>query len=259
MRVTSRFSLSLLCVTWLAAALPSRGVAQNRDRALLQLEVRDDTGLPLPNARLDVFAYAEGGQFREWLGIVPDVLGSGVYLLRFSHEGFRPVVFSVPLRKDAPVSLRVQLVPDSSRPSRRGLPEAVPVKAIGLALDSPAGTDVIGSRRVIDRETYEHTHAEGVAELFRVPSVRKSIGAQETVGDGGIRLRNPRTGDVCNPPVMLNGDMTLTLSFARYQELYRLSEPEAVEFVLDGRAVPYTFQRGHDLNCPVLMIWLRGR
>ena len=258
--MTSRCMANLLWVVAPILAIPTTaGALQDTARPLLQLEVRDESGLPLPNARLELFSYAEGGMFREWLPIAPEVLGPGVYLLRFSHEGFHPVVFSVPLRKETPVSLRVRLGPES-RGRLAGRPaEAVPVDAIGLALNTRAGTDVIGSRRVIDREEYERTNAQGVAELFRIASVRRSIGARETMGDGGIRLRNPRTGEVCNPSVMLNGDTTLPLSLARYQELYRLSEPEAIEFVLDGRAVPYTFRRGHDLDCPVVMIWLRGR
>lgn len=260
MRTTSRVGIAGLCTLALlgAGARPS-SAAQTGNRPLLQLEVGDSIGLPLPNALLEVFTYAEGGLFREWIPIVPEMLGRGVHLLRFSHEGYRAAVFSVPLRVEAPVSLRVRLTPGSPRPSGSGPAIAVPVTALGLALGGRSGSDVIGARRVLDREAIERTRAEGVAEVFRVASVRKSIGADETTGDGGVRLRNPRTGDVCSPPVMINGDMTLTLSFARYQELYRLSEAEAIEFVLDGKAVPHTFRRGHDLNCPVMMIWLQGR
>jgi hypothetical protein len=260
MRTTSRIGTAILCALTLSGADTHRAhAAQVGDRPLLQLEVGDSIGLPLPNARLELFTYAEGGLFREWIPIVPEMLGRGIYLLRFSHDGYRPLVLSVPLRVEAPVSLRVRLDPESTRPPGGGPPVASPVSAIGLALSGRSSSDIIGTRRVLDRDAIERTNAVGVAEVFRVASVRRSIGARESIGELGVVLRNPRTGDVCSPAVMVNGDVTLTLSFARYQEIYRLSEPEAIEFVLDGRAVPHTFRRDFNLNCPVLMIWLRGR
>ena len=259
MRATSRVTAALVAVTCFVPAVARPAVAlQGDDPPLLQLEVRDRSGLPLPNAKLELFAYAEGGLFREWVPVVPGMLGPGVHLLRFSHSGFEPVVFSVPVRRQTPVSLRVELDAEAPRP-RGGDAVAVPVNAIGLALDRRAGTDILGSRRVLDRHAYERTNARGVAEVLRVPSVRRSIGASEAGVADGVLLRNPRTGEGCAPAIMLNGDVTLALSFARYQELYRLSEPEVVEFVLDGKAVPYTFKRGENLDCPVMMIWLRGR
>jgi hypothetical protein len=260
MRTTSRIGMAIVCTLTIVGADPQPAYAvQVGDRALLQLEVGDSIGLPLPNARLELFAYAEGGLFREWIPIVPEMLGRGIYLLRFSHDGYRPLVLSVPLREEAPVSLRVRLAPDSPRPPGGGPPIASPVSAIGLALNGRSSSDIIGARRVLDRDAIERTNATGVAEVFRVASVRRSIGARESIGELGVVLTNPRTGDLCSPPVMVNGDVTLTLTFSRYQELYRLSEPEAIEFVLDGRAVPHTFRRDYNLNCPVLMIWLRGR
>jgi hypothetical protein len=260
MRAIVRIRMVALCGLMTTAGAPRIVLGmQTPERPLLQLEVNDSLGLPLPNARLELYAYAEGGLFREWIEITPEMLGQGTYLLRFSHDGYRAAVFSVPLRPEAPVSLRVRLRPDAPLPVGGGPPAAVPVTAIGLALGGRSGSDIIGARRVLDRDAFERTNANGVAEVFRVHSVRKSVGAHETSGDWGVRLKNPRTGDVCDPPIMMNGDVTLTLTLARYQELYRLSEPEAIEFVLDGRAVPHTFRRGYNLNCPVMMIWLRGR
>ena len=44
---------------------------QEPAEVLFQLEVTDTTGLPLPDARLELFAYVEGGTVREWVAIEP--------------------------------------------------------------------------------------------------------------------------------------------------------------------------------------------
>jgi hypothetical protein len=68
--------------------------------------------LPLPDAKVEVFAFV-GTPFWDWIAAEPQALGDGIHLLRFSSTGYRPSMFSVLLREDHRVALRVSLYPES--------------------------------------------------------------------------------------------------------------------------------------------------
>src|SRR5687768_12681995 len=95
-----------------AASVATDASAQAAKKPLLQLEVGDSIGLPLPDATLEVFTFMEGGVFAEWVTVGPSDLPPGINLLRFSHPGYRRTVFSVPLREGSTVALRVRLRPE---------------------------------------------------------------------------------------------------------------------------------------------------
>jgi len=233
-------------------------LVQSADPSLLDIEVSDSIGLPLPNARLELFTYMDRGVFREWVSIEAGMLAEGIHLLRFSHEGHRPSVFSVPLRKGSRVSLRVRLLPEPATLPRQDLIEATEVRAVGFARDGRRSVDIIGGRRVIDRTAIERANGRPVGDILRLAT---GTNLTVTPSAGGFSHVATRTGsgrDLCEASVMLNGDQTLTLSFNRFEELYHNSEPEAIEIVLNGHAIPYTFRRT-DSDCTVLLIWLRGR
>jgi hypothetical protein len=247
-------SLSALYV--LASAHPTTVAAQPAEKTLLQLEIGDSLGLPLPNAELELYTYVEGGLFREWIPVEPAMLGVGIHLLRFSHDGFRPTVFSVPLRHGARVSLRVRLLP--VRPAAADLVEASEVRALGLELDGRTTTDIIGGRRVLDREDVDRAKTPRIAEILQRA---KGTGLQVlpfTPGTSQVSTRPGIGRALCREAVMINGDPTLRLSFSRFEELYGTSEPEAVEIVIRGKAIPYTYRRSEG-DCTMLLVWLKGR
>jgi hypothetical protein len=115
---------------------------------LLQVEVGDSIGLPLPDATIEEFTLVEDAAFLEWIRVAPEDLDEGVHLLRFSYPGYRSASFSVPLRNGTRVSLRVRLggEPDSSRRAKGVV--ATPLRAIGLHLDGRVKTDIIRTRSV---------------------------------------------------------------------------------------------------------------
>lgn len=242
----------------LSVVAAARGAASQTPReSPLQLEVRDSLGLPLPDAVIEVFAYADRGIFREWLPVDPSSLPPGIHLLRFSHEGFRPSVFSIPLRKGVPVSLRVRLHPTPPTPLGKGVISATRVDAIGLALERRRATDIIGGRRVIAGDAIERADDRSVGELLRLAMGTDLLAEPSGSGTWQFTVRSSKSNARCEMPIMLNGDPTLTLTFAGYQSFYRTREAEAIEFVPRGRAIPHTFRRP-DMDCPVLLIWLRG-
>ena len=92
-RIGVASSLALATSARVGAAVQARG------DSLFQLEVTDSIGLPLPNAKLELFTFMEGGVWREWVTLEAYHLEPGMHLLRFSHEGYRASTFSVPLEK----------------------------------------------------------------------------------------------------------------------------------------------------------------
>ena len=99
-----------LTMVMLATALVASGTAQVQGErpVMLQVEVSDSLGLPLPDAKLETFTLMDGGVFWEWIPVAPEQLPEGINLLRFSNPGYRSAVLSAPLRKGTRVSLRVR-------------------------------------------------------------------------------------------------------------------------------------------------------
>src|SRR5688500_957330 len=77
------------------ALAPSVAAAQREAKPLLQFEVADSVGLPLPDARVEVYALHEGGMVWEWAPVDRAALPEGIMLIRFSLPGYRSSVFSV--------------------------------------------------------------------------------------------------------------------------------------------------------------------
>jgi hypothetical protein len=225
---------------------------------LLFIEVSDTVGLPLPDTRLELFDRAAGGLSREWLPIEPEMLEEGIHLLRFSHPGYKSSTFSVPLREGGLVTLRVRLAADSGQDALRpGRAIAKHIRAIGVARQGRATTDVIDGRLVLDREDIERAGAPTIAETLR-EARETGVVVEDT--PGGLhtvrQISGPRQR--CPVQVMINGDKTFTISFLRFEELYRLSEAEVIEIIPDPKTLPFEFRRSGDL-CGFLLIWLTGR
>jgi len=234
---------------WFAVAAMSVGVvtqpvgAQASSRPLLQVEVRDSIGLPLPDAKVEVFTFV-GTPFWDWIAAEPQALGDGIHLLRFSSTGYRPSMFSVLLRDDHRVALRVSLYPesDTARPSRPL--EADEVHATGFTKQGTVTSEVVGVRRVIGRNGIERANARSVYELMRSTT--------------GTELSAPIPGHRgCD--VMVNGDRRRVLPFAVFNEMFAPEEAEAFEVVqYVGRSAPTERSvRASRGQCGTLMAWVR--
>ena len=224
---------------------------------LLQVEVRDSIGLPLPDARIETFTFLEGGIVMEWVPVEPHQLPPGIALLRFSHPGYRSAVFSVPLRDDGKVSLRVSL--DRMRDSTKAADplEARSVRAIGLALDGRAKTDVIGGRRVLTPGNLEQAGVSRLGDLLR--RARNTDMSVIPARNGTYQVYNGRSraGYSCEPAVMINGDRRRVLPFSTVDGLYLAGDVEALEIFTRGPTLPLPYAVAPG-GCGFMVLWLKN-
>jgi hypothetical protein len=238
-----------------AVAAPARAQAPQR-ASLLQLEIGDSIGLPLPDARMEVYTLLEGGIVWEWAPVQAEMLPPGISLLRFSNPGYRHSVFSVPLREGSRVSLRVRLRPArDSQPRNREI-VAEQVGAIGMSIEGRVKNDIIGSRRVLDRAAIERADASSMGDLMR-----RARGTDLTIlpGPGGaydVRGRSTGGGSGCQVPVMINGDRRRIMSFATFDRMFGTSEAEAIEVLSRTAGVPFAYRAGP--GCGLLVVWFKN-
>ncbi len=237
---------------------PSASAQSDTTPTLLQVEVGDSIGLPLPEATVELFTILEGGIVWEWVRVEPSILPAGMSLLRFSHPGYRPAVFSVPLRKGGKVSLRVRLDPQGDTTAQRDAVTAYPVRAIGLALDGRAKTDIIGVRRVLA--------PPALASAADVPTMGAFLRRAEntdlivTPASGGtfrVFTRGRGGGTGCAAQVMVNGDRRRIFPFATYDDLFGTGNVEAIEIFPQGSSVPLAYQPPRSA-CGLLVVWLKN-
>ena len=255
-----------LCLTVPA----SHARAQADPKPLMQLEVGDSIGLPLPDAKLELFALLEGGIVWEWVAVTPDALPAGTDLIRISQPGYSPVVLSVPLQKGSRVALRVRLraAGDTTRGQR--VPTVDPLLATGLAIQGRVRTDVIGVRRVLDRADLENTRETTLGALLRrangtdLTMVPASGGSFRPVTSRtlGSRPRNSavgRTATQCSLPVILNGDRRRVLPFEAADDLVGVEDVEAIEIFPRGWPPPSAYSIPGGPWCGgVVVLWLRA-
>lgn len=206
---------------------------------ILRVEVQDSIGLPLPDAIIEVYYPVEGSKFWEWSRVRPETLPIGVFLLRFSHPGYTPSVFSVPLKLYNPVSLQVRLNPERDTLHRRiGQPH--PVRAVGLARDRKRQIDVIGIRRVLYREDIEWAGGGSLREIL-----------------GRTKLTDAEPRIPCGGQLVVNGQWKRPLRHAQFESLYSASEAEFIE------AAAWTSRPSFDkppkpaLGCLPLYVWYK--
>ena len=244
--------------------------AQADPKPLMQLEVGDSIGLPLPDAKLELFALLEGGIVWEWVALTPDALPAGTDLIRISQPGYSPVVLSVPLQTGSRVALRVRLraAGDTTRGQR--VPTVDPLLATGLAIQGRVRTDVIGVRRVLDRADLENTRETTLGALLRrangtdltmVPASGGSF-RPATSRTLGSRPRNSavgRTATQCSLPVILNGDRRRVLPFEAADDLVGVEDVEAIEIFPRGWPPPSAYSIPGGPWCGgVVVLWLRA-
>jgi hypothetical protein len=250
-----RLAMLSLAVPIIASA-PSVTRAQPDRPSLLQVEVGDSIGLPLPDAKVEVFTLLDGSIFYEWAEVQPHQLPKGVQLLRFSHPGYKTTTFSVPLLEGSKVALRVRLVPERDSVGRRrdGMIDAYQVNAIALSLEGRSKTDVLGRRRILDRLS---EIPEGNNNRFG-DLLRRSRGTDLRLmsGSGGTYLAS---GELTHCPVdvMLNGDRRHIMPFARFDQMYNTDDIEVIEvFPRGGSSIPLSYQVNRG-QCGLLIVWYR--
>jgi hypothetical protein len=225
---------------------------------LLQVEVGDSIGLPLPDAKVEVYSFADGGTFREWLAVEPNELPEGVYLLRFSNPGYRSAVLSAPLRKGTRVSLRVRLGAerDTTRHVRVRVIPADQVRSIGVVTEGRATTDLTRGRRVLDRESIERAGPASVAALLRDAKNFDVVVTPRP--DGGYDVGGVASGGGygCTLPVLINGDRRLIIPFSEANQRYGIEAVEAVELIprVSARLYGYLQDRW---ECGILAMWVK--
>jgi hypothetical protein len=251
-RLMTLLLASLTCV--FAVAPVAR--AQNKNQAVVQIEVGDSIGLPLPDAKVEFFTFMEGGVFWEWIPVDSVALPFGINLLRFSHPGYRPSVFSVPIREKAILSLRVRLDPERDTTRAKESPEAQSVRAIALVIEGRAHTDVLGRRRVIAHESIADESVTRFGPLLRRA---RNTDLRVLPASGGIFrvfAQTPGGSYTCPVQVMVNGDRRRVLPFETFDQMYSVGDTEAIEIFPMANSVPLSYQlpRG---GCGLLVVWFR--
>jgi hypothetical protein len=254
-RSTFRFAVTAIVATIVVA--PPAASAQNHPPSLLQVEVADSIGLPLPDAKIEVFTLMDGGVFWEWIVVAPSQLPPGISLLRFSHPGYRSATFSVPLREGSKVALRVRLDAPRDTTTPGDALDAREVHAIGMAVEGRMKTDIIGRRRILDHGFGGEENATRFGSLLR-----RARGTELLVlptSAGTYRPFAETVGGSRNCPmlVMMNGDRREVLPFAAFDELYSTSEVEAIEVFPRGTSLPTAYQV-QGSGCGMLVVWFRS-
>jgi hypothetical protein len=240
-----------------ASAVASSTRAQDRKQTVVQIEVGDSIGLPLPDAKVEVFTFMDGGVFWEWIPVDSVALPAGINLLRFSHPGYRSTMFSIPVREKSTLSLRVRLDPERDTTHAGSSPEARPVRAIALVLEGRAHTDVLGRRRVVEHAVFANESVSRFGQLMH--RVRNTELRVLPAPEGTFRVFAQSSGGSYNCPVqvMVNGDRRRVLPFETFDQLYSLGDTEAIEIFPLGSSVPLSYQVS-GAGCGVMVVWFRS-
>ena len=256
-----RSALHALAVAISVAAMlawPIAARAQQDRSPLLQVEVSDSIGLPLPDATLEVFTLMDGGVFWEWVVVAPSQLPEGINLLRFSHPGYRSSTFSVPLRGGSKVALRVRLGAQIDTTRHGDVLEAREVHAVGMAIEGRIKTDVIGRRRILEPGTaVEESTGRFGAMLRRARGTELNIVPSGTAGSYRPLAQTLGGQSYCSMLVMLNGDRRQVLPFAAFDDLYGTSDVEVIEVFPRSTSLPSQYQMPKG-GCGMIVVWFKS-
>ena len=238
------------------AAAPSAR-AQDKKQTIIQIEVGDSIGLPLPDAKVEVFTFMDGGVFWEWIPVDSVALPTGINLLRFSHPGYRSTIFSVPVREKTTLSLRVRLSSERDTTHTGDPAEARTVRAIALVIEGRTHTDVLGRRRIVEQDVFANESASRFGQLMH--RVRNTELRVLPASGGTFRVFSQSTGGSYNCPVqvMVNGDRRRVLPFETFDQMYSLGETEAIEIFPVGSSVPLSYQVPR-AGCGMMVVWFRS-
>ena len=235
--------------------------AQQQEKELLQIEVTDAKGIPLPDAKIETFAFLDGGVFREWAEVVPEQLPTGIYLMRFSNPGYRSSTFSVPLQHGVTLSVLVRLHEGSDslryRSKQKELQYAAP-EAIVVAFNADGKADLLGHRRVFDQIPTEE--GSGAWFNFRDPKLKvrrqpSTIGKIDPVM--GESWKNHKGTVNCPLKALINGDTRLPVLYGNFGHNRSIEDIEALEIFTEGAAIPQAY-RVPGSGCGLAVVWFRS-
>jgi hypothetical protein len=228
--------------------------AQGRREAIVQIEVADSIGLPLPDAKTEVFTFMNGSVFWEWVGIDSTALPAGINLLRFSYPGYKSATFSVPVREGGKLSLRVRLEPEGDTTKRATVVHARQVRAIGLALEGRAKTDIIGHRLTLVSHDVEREPTNRFGPLMR--RTRNSELRVFPARGGSFAVYAQDGGPRCQLPVMINGDRRRILPFDTFDQMFSVADVETIEIFPRAGSIPLAYQPMQG-GCGLMIVWFK--
>jgi len=252
----NRLTIFALWLLTGASVLAPSARAQNTKQTVVQIEVGDSIGLPLPDAKVEVFTFASGGVYWEWVPLGSEALPVGINLLRFSYPGYQSSTFSVPIRDGGTVSLRVRLHPqrDTVPPKPNGMARSI--HAIGLALDGHMKVDIIGRRRVLEREVLDTQYVNRFGQLLN--RARNTELTVVPVSGGSFRVfSRSGGGNRCATQVMVNGDRKRLLPFEAFDQLYSTLDVEVIEIFPAGSSIPQSYLPPR-MTCGLMIVWFRS-
>jgi hypothetical protein len=242
-----------------ALALPLDVAAQGKREAVVQIEVGDSIGLPLPDAKTEVFTFMDGGVFWEWVPLGTSALPEGINLLRFSYPGYQSTTFSVPVRNGTTLSLRVRLDPErDTTKSKKDVIEARAVRAIGLVIEGRAHTDIVGRRRVLEHRDFENESSTRFGTLMR--RARNTDLKVLPASGGSFRVFAQSSGGRfgCPMQVMVNGDRRRVLPFETFDQMFGVSDAETIEIFPMGSSIPLSYQVVPRATCGLMVVWFKS-
>ena len=225
---------------------------------MLQVEVGDSIGLPLPDATIEVYVLAGGAAGREWVAVEPNELPEGVHLLRFSNPGYRSVVLSAPLHKGGRVALRIRLGAERDTTRRARTVQAEAVRSFGIVTEGRATADLTNGRRVLERSAIERAGAASIAALLRDVRNANVVVTASPDGEFDVGAVAAGAGYGCTLPVLINGDRRTVIAFPEANQRYGIDAVEAIEVIPRAAARLY----GHiedRWECGVLVLWVNRR
>lgn len=250
--ITSAVAFSVM-----VGVAPISAAHSQPDRAaLIQIEVRDSIGLPLPDATVEVFTLLEGGVFWEWARAGASDLPEGINLLRFSHPGYEPSTFSVPLREGSIVSLRVRLMAARDSARRATSLDARELHVIGLAIEGRIKSDVIGHRRIVERSVVDQDETHRFGNLMRRARNTELKVTPTTGGSFWVNSQAPNGRSNCSLLVMVNGDRRKVLPFVNFDQLYGTQDIEILEVFPRGSSIPSAYQVTGS-RCGLMVAWFK--
>jgi len=251
-------ALSLTAMLAGALASPPEVAAQGKREAVVQIEVGDSIGLPLPDAKTEVFTFMDGGVFWEWVPLGTSALPEGINLLRFSYPGYESTTFSVPVRNGTTLSLRVRLAPErDTTKSKNDAVEARAIHAIGLVIEGRAHTDIVGRRRVLARSDFESESSTRFGQLMRRARNTELKVLPASGGSFRVFAQSPGGRFSCPMQVMINGDRRRVLPFETFDQMFGVSDAETIEIFPLGASIPLSYQVPR-ATCGLMVVWFKS-
>ena len=115
----------------------------------------------------------------------------------------------------------------------------------------------MGRRRVVEHADFDGEAVSRFGPLMR--RLRNTELKVLPVSGGSFRVfgQSPGGSSNCSVQVMINGDRRRILPFESFDQLFSVSDAEAIEIFAMGSAVPLSYQVPRS-GCGLLVVWFRS-